>query len=209
MITLSLVTQKGGSGKSTLTASIAVAAAEAGNKVIVIDTDRQGTLDRWAERRDKETPEVVSAIDTDKLPPALKAIEGEGYDVVLIDTAGVDSPSTAAAIRASDLCLIPSRPSPADVEAATPTIATVVRLDKPFAFILNQCPPRSYRVNETAKALGTLGILAEPVIVLRNDHQDALGAGYGVTEYAPDSKAADEVRALWRWIEKRTKRVKA
>jgi chromosome partitioning protein len=43
-------------------------------------------------------------------------------------------------------------------------------------------------------------VLALPYIVQRNDHQDALGVGLGVTEYDPRGKAAEEVRGLWRWV---------
>jgi chromosome partitioning protein len=45
------------------------------------------------------------------------------------------------------------------------------------------------------------GVLAQPFIVMRNDHQDALSAGLAVSEYAPTSKSADEIRGLWQWIE--------
>jgi chromosome partitioning protein len=46
-------------------------------------------------------------------------------------------------------------------------------------------------------------VLAQPFIVMRNDHQDALSGGQAVTEFAPTSKSADEIRALWRWVEAR------
>ena len=79
-----------------------------------------------------------------------------------------------------------------------------VRLvDKPFAFILAQCPPRSPRVDETRAGLAALGLIAEPPIVSRTDHQDAMAAGQGVTEFNPSGPAATEIRALWGWIEKK------
>lgn len=140
-----------------------------------------------------------------------------GVTLTLIDTAGGESSTTAAAIAASDLCLIPARPSPADIEAAAPTLSSVRRLDKPFAFILNQTPARSPRLDHAAAALGdaaavrdetafneisltAMGVLARPYIVLRNDQQDALGAGRAVTEYALGGKSAEEIRSLWRWV---------
>ena len=81
------------------------------------------------------------------------------------------------------------------------------RLGKPFAFILTQCSaiPRNSRAAEMAAGLKTLGVLAEPNIAQRADHQDAYAAGQGVTEYAAEGKAADEVRALWQWVDKRMK----
>ncbi|MGB7102117.1 MAG: hypothetical protein WBD95_25565 [Xanthobacteraceae bacterium] len=98
------------------------------------------------------------------------------------------------------MCLIPARPSPADIEAALPTLRTVRTLGKPFALVLNQAPARGTRIGEAAVALNAAGMLALPYIVERNDHQDALGSGFGVTEFAPDGKAAAEIRSLWRWV---------
>ncbi len=73
--------------------------------------------------------------------------------------------------------------------------------------MLNQTPPRSYRVRDTADGLAVLGMIADVNIVMRNDHQDAIGFGQGVTEFNPNGPAADEIRKLWAWTEKRTKAV--
>jgi hypothetical protein len=73
-------------------------------------------------------------------------------------------------------------------------------LEKGFAFVLNQAPAGSYRPSKAAATLNALGVLALPYIVQRNDHQDAIGAGLGVSEYAPSGKAANEMRALWGWV---------
>ena len=73
--------------------------------------------------------------------------------------------------------------------------------------MLNQTPIRGQRVSNAATALSDeavpdmAGVLALPYIVMRNDHQDALGLGLAVIEYAPASKSADEVRGLWQWVE--------
>ena len=111
----------------------------------------------------------------------------------------------AAAIRHADLCLIPARPSVADIEAATPTLGVARAWNKPFAFVLNQTPIRGQRVSNAATVLSDEaaldGVLALPYIVMRNDHQDALGLGLAVVEYAPTSKSADEICGLWQWVE--------
>jgi chromosome partitioning protein len=105
------------------------------------------------------------------------------------------------------LCLIPARPSPADIEASGPTLARIRASGKPFAFVLNQTHVRSSRLNnaaallgDTATSLNMMGVLALPYIVLRNDQQDALGQGLAVTEYALGGKSADEIRNLWQWV---------
>jgi chromosome partitioning protein len=205
MKTLALVTQKGGSGKSTLAVGLAIAAMQDGERVYILETDKQGTVSNWAMRRTDPEPGVDRVSGGPELDKALALLASQGFTLAVIDTPGVDSVTVTAAIRAADLCLIPARPSPADIEAANPTLDAIRKLGRPFAFILNQTPTRSYRLNEASSALNMWGVLALPYIVQRNDHQDALGAGLGVTEFAPDSKAADEIRSLWAWVKKRMK----
>jgi chromosome partitioning protein len=202
MKAISFVTQKGGSGKSTLCISLAIAAQQAGHSVCILEMDRQATISDWAEQRQRETPEVAQ-IDATQLDDVMSRLRESAYDFVLIDTPGVDSPGTLSAIRAADLCVIPCRPTPADLRAFKPTLAAIYRLEKRFAFVLNQTPPRSYRVRDAADGLAVLGVLPDVNIVTRTDHQDAIGVGQGVTEYNPSGQAAQEVRRLWTWIERR------
>ena len=204
MRTIAFVTQKGGSGKSTLCINLSIAAQEAGRSVCILEMDRQATVSEWAESREGEGPEVAQ-VDATQLDPVVERLQGSGYDYVFIDTPGVDSPGTLSAIRAADLCIIPCRPTPADLRAFKPTLAAIYRLEKRFAFVLNQTPPRSYRVRDAAEGLAVLGIVPDVNIVLRNDYQDAIGLGKGVTEFNPDGQAAGEIRRLWAWMEKRVK----
>ncbi len=206
MIVICFVTQKGGSGKTTLAISCAVAALEKGLRVLIVDMDAQATAETWYQDRDDETPQVIK-INAAELNRALSAAKMQKFDVVLVDTPGRDEPGAAAAIRASDFCIIPCRPSPADMKATPPTIETIRRLNKPAAFVLTQTPARSFRNREAENGLGVLGMVCPVYIVLRNVYQDAQGAGLGVTEYQPDGKAAEEVRALWEWVTKKIKKV--
>ena len=204
MKVISFVTQKGGSGKSTLCISLAVAAQEAGRNVCILEMDRQATITEWMQTRTKETPEVAQ-VAADKLEGVIERLRGADYDFVFIDTPGVDNPGTTSAIRAADLCVVPCRPTPADLRAFKPTLAAIQRLAKEFAFVLNQTPPRSYRVRDTAEGLAVLGMIADTNVVMRNDHQDAIGVGQGVTEFNPEGPAAEEIRRLWAWIDNRMK----
>ena len=202
MKAVAFVTQKGGSGKSTLCVSLAVAAQEAGKSVCILEMDRQATISDWAGLRGDETPEVAQ-IDATQIEAVLQRLQGGDYDYVFIDTPGIDSPGALSAIRAADLCIVPSRPTPADLRAVRVTLAAIYRLEKRFAFVLNQTPARSYRVRDAAEGLVTHGILPDVNVVLRNDHQDAVGLGQGVTEFNPAGQAAEEIRKLWNWIEHR------
>jgi len=112
MRTITLVTQKGGAGKTTLAASLAVAAAEAGEAVIALDLDPQGSLASWGETRTAETP-AVDRISPDKLahlPHILTALKEQGFTLAVLDTAGAENTGGNLAMRAASLCLIPARP---------------------------------------------------------------------------------------------------
>jgi chromosome partitioning protein len=208
MRTLTLVTQKGGAGKTTLAASLAVAAAEAGETVVALDLDPQGSLASWGDTRTNAAP-VIDRVGIEKapqLPAILKALGKQGFTLAILDTAGTESTGGNLAMRAADLCLIPARPSRLDLQATLPTVEALMRLEMRdrFAFVLNQCPSgRNSRATEAASGLAIFGVLAEPMVMQRADHQDALAAGQGVTEYAGDGKAAEEVRALWAWINRK------
>ena len=200
MHTVVVGTQKGGSGKSTLATGLAVAAMEDGQRVGLIETDPQGTVSKWGRRRGNSEPSIARVSSGIEIERVLRFLKRDGYTLAMIDTAPTDNALSISAFSVADLCLIPARPSPADIEAALPTLSAIRKLDKPFAFVLNQTPARSFRLSEAAMALNAVGALALPYIVQRNDHQDAMGAGLAVTEFAPDGKAAEEIRSLWSWI---------
>jgi chromosome partitioning protein len=203
MYVLALVTQKGGSGKSTLAVGLAVAAMERGEHVAFVEADSQGTISKWKERRGNTYPRVIGVADPTEIERALSHLEAEGIWLGIIDTPATNNALAMRAIARADLCLIPVRPSPADIEAAIPTLIAIRRLNRRFAFVLNQTPPRGCRLSEAATSLHSLGVLALPYVGQRNDHQDALGAGLGVTEFAQEGKASEEIRELWRWVLKK------
>lgn len=208
MHTIVLATQKGGSGKSTLAIGLARVAIDAGHNVRLIETDQQGTLSNWQNRRSFAGPRVDPVYAAGDIAGRLQSLADEGVTLVIVDTAGGAGAATSAAIRHADLCLIPARPSVADIEATTATLAEVRRSDKPFAFVLNQTQIRGQRITGAAASLGggaldIPDVVAQPFIVMRNDHQDALSAGLAVSEYAPSGKSTDEIRGLWSWIETR------
>jgi chromosome partitioning protein len=205
MVVISFVTQKGGSGKTTLAINCGVVASQKGKRVLILDMDVQATAETWYQDREDDKPQVIRLVPAD-LDRALRAAREKGFDVVLIDTPGRDEPGAAAAVRASDFCIIPCRPSPADMKATPPIAETIRRLGKRAAFVLTQTPPRSFRNREAEQGLSVLGLVCPVRIVLRNVYQDAQGAGLGVTEYEPEGKAAGEVRELWDWMSKKIRK---
>jgi chromosome partitioning protein len=206
MRVITFVSQKGGSGKTALATSCAVAAEQAGHKALILDMDPQGSAEVWYQDREAKTPRLAR-VASPELDTALKKARAAGFQIVMIDTPGRDDPATTAAIRVADLCVVPCRPTPADMKATPPTAATIKRLNKAAAFVLTQTPVRGFRIAEARAGLGMLGMVAPVPIVSRNTHQDAYGAGLGVTEFEPEGKAADEIRELWDWLESRLEKV--
>ena len=208
MRTIALLTQKGGAGRTTLAASLAVAAAHAGETVIALDLDPQASLLRWGKRRaaaNAPNKVMIEPLEGERLPRLRAIIEGlagMGFTIAIFDTAAADRAAAHFVTEAADLCLLPTRPTCLDVDTTAATFRAVYLTKRKAAFVLNQCPPnyRSSRTSESAKGLTQLGVLAEPTLCARTDFQDAIEAGLGVTEYARASRAAQEIEALWSWI---------
>jgi chromosome partitioning protein len=207
MRSIAFVTQKGGTGKTTLAASLAEAAASAGESVIALDLDPQGSLCRWGKRREAANAKnrvVVEPLETERLPRLESILEGlakAGFTLAIFDTACAESSPIRRVTEVVDLCLLPARPARLDIEATAATFRAVFLAKRRAAFVLNQCPStyRSTRASEAAKNLNRLGILAEPMLSARMDFQDAIAAGLGVTEYAHSGRAAEEIALLWNW----------
>lgn len=206
MKVISLVTQKGGSGKTTLALNFAVAAMGKKERVVILDMDAQGTARKWYERRVDENPPLVEVVASD-LEKAVAGARAQKFDWVLIDTPGRDDAAQAAAIRVADFCIIPCRPSAADLEATPTTVETIKRLKKPYAFVLTQTPPRSFRIREAQMGLSYMGLVCPSPIVLRNAYQDAQSMGLGVTEFESDGRAAMDVSECWQWVVSKIKKV--
>ena len=202
MKTIALVTEKGGTGKSTIAVHLAVCAARQGKIVAVIDLYPQGSARHWAERRAANAENVpVVAAKVQELPLLLESARAQGADVVILDTAGRQDVTTAHVVEAADLVLVPCRASIYDLEASRHT-AELIRDagGKRAAFVLNAVPSRGARAQEAREALEAM----LPVSPVEMHHlvaySDALNDGQSVEELEPVGKAAQEIRALYEWI---------
>ena len=123
--------QKGGSGKTALCAHLSVQAERAGDgPVYLIDTDPQGTLSQWHERRVAELPRRVE-VSPQGLPEGLALLKQRGAAYCIIDTAPTRTDETAALFRLAELVLVPIRPSPSDLWAAAATVALLKSVGVP------------------------------------------------------------------------------
>jgi chromosome partitioning protein len=143
-----------------------VAAEQAGRNTLILDLDDKGSAEAAYQLREAETPRLVR-IGLWKLPVAMTAAKSGGYDLVIIDTLRRDDPSVNVSVRAAHFVVIPSRPTPVDLQATPHTVATVTRLEKAAVFVLSQTSPRGERVREAEAGLTTLCVAYPVQIVAR------------------------------------------
>ncbi len=201
MFTVAILSQKGGTGKTTMALHLAVGAEKAGQLAAVIDLDPQASAAGWKDSRQAETPVVVSVPAT-RLPQALEAARAGGADLALIDSAPHSGDVALAAAEAADLILVPCRAGILDLRAIGAT-ARIVKLAGKRAFVvLNAMPPRAPNVLADARAaVAVHGLEVSPVsLQQRAPFAHALTAGQTAHEYEPDGKAAEEVTQLYSWL---------
>ncbi len=213
MHVIAVAAQKGGAGKSTLTAHLGVLADGVG-PTLLVDTDSQGSLAFWHGLRSAETPALVRC-EPREVADVLQLARRDGIKWALIDSPPHDSAGVAAVMRAADLVVIPTRPSTFDLAAVSATIGMARELRRPHLVVLNAAPPR--------RLLGEAAIVAEARKVIegleapcwrgalaqRASMAHALASGESVTEFEKGGAAAGEITALWRDIRKSAVAVQA
>jgi chromosome partitioning protein len=197
---IAVAQQKGGSGKTMLAAQLAVALAEGGGKVAVLDIDPQGSLTTWGKLRHsaaKAAADVTcAAISGWRLAAELEKLRGS-HDIVLIDTPPVIDSDARRAIRAADLVLIPLNPSPPDLWAAEGTIKLAAEEKRRIALVFNRAPAASrLRKRLEAEIAARRLTLLEAALANRAGYANAFADGLGVTEAGPATAAAEELRGL-------------
>jgi chromosome partitioning protein len=199
--------QKGGAGKTTLAAHLAVAWAESGKSVAVVDIDPQASLSTWWEMRDALGIPAPSngrgkgGVSVHRLGGWRTAGEvtrlSKDHDVVVIDSPPHAETEAKIAVRAADLVLIPLQPSPMDLWATKPTLALAAAEKTASLLVMNRVPPRT---NLTELILAEVEKMGANLAKARIGNRVALAAsmaeGKGVTEYQKRGTAASEIRAL-------------
>jgi chromosome partitioning protein len=200
MKTVAVVSQKGGSGKTTLAVHLATAAATAGHVVAIIDLDPQATAASWGDDRTAEGPEVISG-QAVRLPALMQTARENGATFLVLDTAPNADQTASLASRAADLVLIPCRPARFDLEAIETTLLLTRAAGKPAYVVLNAVPPRGGIGKEATEGLADRGAQIAP------HHLGQRAAfAYGVIdgrtaqELEPRGKAAQEIQDLYTWL---------
>lgn len=201
MATIAIVSQKGGSGKTTLALHLATCAAYDGRRSSVIDMDPQATASAWGDWRGSFLPEIVTCPPARLVSTILKS-QRAGTDFIVLDTPPQSDMASREAVRAADLVLVPTRPRAFDLHALEATAQLVAFARKPAYVLLNAVPARASRlIAETTEQIGNLGLSVCPVYFgERAAFHRASASGEVASEAEPEGKAAAEVDALWDWV---------
>ena len=204
---LSFNSQKGGTGKTTLSAHVAVQAERAGaGPVALIDTDPQGSLAAWWNERRGESP-VFAETAVTRLGHDFRELRRLGIKLVVIDTPPAITATIQHVVSVSDLVVIPTRPSPHDLRAAGATVDLVARAMKPMVFVINAATPRTRITAEAAVALSQHGTLAPVTVHQRTDFASSMIYGRTVMEIDRNCRSAEEVARLWDYLADRLARI--
>lgn len=199
--------QKGGSGKTTLAGHIAVAASLAGHgRVAMIDTDPQGSMEKWWEARHADEPGYYKA-DMTSLTGAIAKARADGVRLLVIDTPPAITRAISDVVAHADLVLVPTRPSPHDLRAVGPTVDIAEWHKKQMVFLVNAATPRARITSDAAVALSQHGTVAPVTIHHRVEFAAAMIDGRTVMEAKPGGKSAIEVQDLWTYLADRIARM--
>ena len=198
---LTVAHQKGGAGKTTLAAHLAVAFTASGKSVAVVDIDPQQSLTLWYRLREERLGDagaglLVNQITGWRVTNEVERLARE-HDIVLIDSPPHAETEARIAIRAADLVVVPVQPSPMDVWATGPTLELAQGEGTPALIVLNRVPPRANLTDEMVAAVKKYGAsVARGRVGNRVVFASALSDGRAVGEVQPRGKAAAEIKAL-------------
>jgi len=202
MKVITLMNQKGGVGKTTLTLSLAARWHLVGFSVAVIDCDPQRSSVFWKKQQVDNSPLADLKVYAVNLPSEIRACRNLDVDYVLLDTPGTDKTTVRAAIHVSDALIIPVQPSAIDIDASYRSLESGLDANKPIAYVLNRYIQQSKLGEDTKKALKTTpATIINKVLNQYQDFPRSIGVGETPTTMFPGQKAAQNIEALGQAID--------
>ena len=198
-----VASRKGGSGKTTLAGHLGVQAEREGiGKVALADMDPQGSLTDWWNLRPGPSPHFLQTT-VQGLADDVAELRRLGFGLLIIDTPPALTTAIREVVSLSDLVLLPTRPSPHDLRAIGTTVRLVEDLGKPLVFVLNGATPRARITGDALALLSRYGPLAPVIVHQRVDFASSMIDGRTVMEVPGPSRSAEEIAALWRYLDER------
>src|SRR6201994_691206 len=197
MRVLAMASQKGGSGKTTLSGHLAVQAQLAGaGPVVMVDIDPQGSLSDWWNERATDFP-AFAQTTVARLAADLEVLRQQGFRLAMIAPPPAITMAIQSVIAVAELIVIPTRPSPHDLRAVGATVDLCERAGKPLIFVVNAATPKAKITYEAAVALSQHGTVAPITIHHRTDFAASMIDGRTVMEVDPKGRSAGEIVDLW------------
>jgi chromosome partitioning protein len=207
-VTISLLNQKGGSGKTTLATNIATGLSRAGGRVLLVDTDPQGSARDWR-AANESNPIPVIGLDRPSLASDLKDFSQQ-YDIVVIDGAPQLKELAASAIRVSDAILMPVQPSPYDIWATADLVELIKARQEitdgrtQAAFLVSRAIQNTRLSSEVIDALSHYSLpIFKSMTYQRVVYATSASEGLSVYD-ADDEKAKTEIQSiveeLMQWV---------
>jgi chromosome partitioning protein len=201
-----VASQKGGVGKTTVAAHLAVHADMGGyGPAVLVDTDPQGSLSEWWDARNDEHERSTNTLrlataKLDDLPARLAELRRNGAAVAVIDTPPAITASIKQVIEIADFVVIPARPSPHDLRAIAATVNLTRGAGKPFLFVVNGAAPRANITAQAVAALSEHGQVAPVILYQRTDFAASMIDGRTVMETNALGRSAQEIADLWKCV---------
>ncbi len=204
---ITLCTTKGGTSKTSLTASLLSYWHSKKKRVAAVDADPNCNLTRWLDKGSLSDIPHVAETDEGEIIEAVENISGD-RDLILVDVAGFGNQSMVYAIGISSFVMIPCRPSEDDVLEALKTkqvvanAAKLTRREIPYKVVLTQVKAGTLVIDHTLKQFQAFNVpLFDTAIASRTIYQTSRFSGETPITAEPQGKAAKEIKALAKEIE--------
>ena len=201
---ISVLSQKGGTGKTTLSCALAALAFRAGTATAILDLDPQASAAKWHDlrRANGEEDPPVFATPSSRMEALVDALGQDGAELIVTDTAPHSGADAVTVARLSDHILIPLQPSFPDLAAITRTIDIAEVTKTPATIVLNLALVNHPSTSDARSVIESAAAAATPVVLHRRvAHVNSFNVGRCAAEYEPAGKAANELRALFGWLQ--------